>query len=192
MKKSRKVPKVRGFVAIEFALFDQIKGLWHELNELAQDPKCKLRVIPPGNLHLTLKFLGSIPEDQLGAIASVASQVAAKHKAVQLSCRGIGLFRNSIWVGIDTDDALTALALELDQAFALLGFSPEQKAFAPHVTVARLDKDAKLKLSALIEKYKSKEWGTIEVRAIHLYRSDTLPEGARYSILESYPLIKED
>ena len=189
MKKANKEPKLRSFVGIKFTLVEQIRPVLNELEDLALHPQSKLRVAPPDNLHITLKFLGPIPETQLGAVTSIVSQVVSQHKSMQLRSKGIGFFKSSIWLGIDNDDALAALALELDQAFALFGVSPELKAFIPHVTIARFNSDAKIKLSKLIDKYRETDWGTVEAKEVSLYRSDTLPEGARYTILESYPLI---
>ena len=192
--KPKDPPRLRSFIGIRFSLSDRIKLLSDELQLLAGDSKNKLRISPPENRHITLKFLGSIPQAQLAEVSALTAQVAAKHPAMQLSCRGIGFFRHSIWVGIDKNDALTALATALDQAFPLPGISPEQaeqKIYVPHITVARFAPDARIKLSSLTEKFKAMEWGAMDVRKIHFYRSETLPEGARYTILDSYPLTSE-
>ncbi|CAN0494718.1 unnamed protein product, partial [Discosporangium mesarthrocarpum] len=101
---------------------------------------------------------------------------------------GIGVFKNSLWVGIANNEQLTALAGELNAAGRLLGVADEAKGFVPHVTVARFGKDVRPKLSGLLEKFATTQWGSFSARKCYLYQSETLQEGARYSILKGYPL----
>ncbi|MDP6414878.1 MAG: RNA 2',3'-cyclic phosphodiesterase, partial [Gammaproteobacteria bacterium] len=192
MSRAAKPPKpkrVRVFVGLKFDLNDQIKPLMADLADCALDTGSKLRLAPPENMHITLKFLGSVLESNLGPIDTLLSQVAGRHQCMELQVKGIGFFKNSIWIGVAQSPELTALALDLGQGFSALGFQPEQKGFVPHVTVARFGRDAKIKLSSLTQKYADQDWGSLLSQDIQLYRSDTLPEGARYSVLNNYKLI---
>lgn len=191
-KREAKPSKLRCFVGIQFTLHDQIKALLNDLATCALDETSKLRIAPPENLHITLKFLGSVPETQLITIQSVLKQVTIKHRPLDLSYAGIGFFKNSIWIGVESNDYLSSIASGVDQAFSALGFSKELKPYVPHITLARFGNNAKIKLSELQEKYAGKLWGTIKVNKIHLYKSDTLPQGARYTILESYSIKHDD
>jgi RNA 2',3'-cyclic 3'-phosphodiesterase len=194
MKKSAKLRKpprparVRCFFGLEFALYEQLAPLLQDLAQVAEDPVSKLRLSAAANMHLTLKFLGSIPETQLAAIERVMQQLAPAHPPLQLHCAGLGLFKNSLWVGIEENEELHALTGDLDRACALLGIASEQNVYVPHVTVARFSPAARNGLSTLIPQYADKKWGDLLADQAHLYRSDTLPEGARYSIIDSYKL----
>ena len=194
MKKSaklRKPPKparVRCFFGLEFPLYEQLAPLLQDLAQVTEDSVNKLRLSAAENLHLTLKFLGSIAETQLAATELIMQQLAPTHPPLQLHCTGLGLFKNSLWVGIEENEELRALADDLDRACALLGIASEQTVYVPHITVARFSPAARNSLSTLIPRYADKEWGDFQADQAHLYRSDTLPEGARYSIISSYKL----
>ncbi len=192
MNRATKLPKpkrVRVFVGLEFNLHDEIKPLMVDLADYAAVTSSKLRLAPPENLHITLKFLGSVLESNLGPLDTLLGQVAGRHQYMELQVKGIGFFKNSIWIGMAERPELTALALDLDQAFSALGFQPEQKGFVPHVTVARFGREAKIKLSSLTQKYADRNWGSLLSQDIQLYRSDTLPEGPGYSVLNNHKLI---
>jgi len=181
-------PKQRLFVGIKFTLYEEIQPAIIDVARTLTDNKVKFRMSPPQNLHLTLKFLGSVLESDLRKIDSIVSHTATRHHAMELHCAGIGFFKNSIWVGIKDNSLLTALTLELDQAFVPLGIYTERKARVPHVTVARFGTGAKIVLAPFREKYFSRDWGLIPVREMILYKSETLEEGAKYSIINSYKL----
>ena len=181
-------PKQRLFVGIKFTLYEEIQPAIIDVARTLTDNKVKFRMSPPQNLHLTLKFLGSVLESDLRKIDSIVSHAATRHRAMQLHCAGIGFFKNSIWIGIKDNLLLAALTLELDQAFVPLGIYTERKARVPHVTVARFGTGAKIVLAPFREKYFSRDWGLLPVSEMILYKSETLEEGARYSIINSYKL----
>ena len=146
-------PKQRLFEGIKFTLYEEIQPAIIDVARTLTDKKVKFRMSPPQNLHLTLKFLGSVLESDLRKIDSIVSHTATRHHAMELHCAGIGFFKNSIWVGIKDNSLLTALTLELDQAFVPLGIYTERKARVPHVTVARFGTGAKIVLAPFREKY---------------------------------------
>ncbi len=180
--------KQRLFMGIKFTLYEEIQPAIIDVARTLTDKKVKFRMSPPQNLHLTLKFLGSVLESDLRKIDSIVSHAATRHRAMQLHCAGIGFFKNSIWIGIKDNLLLAALTLELDQAFVPLGIYPERKARVPHVTVARFATGAKIVLAPFREKYFSRDWGLLPVSEMILYKSETFEEGARYSIINSYKL----
>lgn len=184
----QKPPRLRCFFGIRFTLANEIAAMREELSALSADSPEAVRLAPDDNLHITLKFLGSVEESNLPTLESILKEVALRHGPMQLQVSGAGVFKNSCWIGIDEDAALTRLAQELDTACMAVGALKEDKAYLPHVTVARFGKDAKLKLSSVIQKFTEHEWGSIVVDRICLYRSDTLPEGARYTVISEAKL----
>lgn len=166
-----------------------LQSLLAELDLLVDDPASRLRIVPPANLHITLKFLGSVAEEKLGEIDTALKAVASKHEPMELEYEGIGVFKNSIWVGVAANEALHKLAASIDDACGALGYNKEQKPYVPHLTLARFDRNGKIKLSELREKFADKQWGSTQVDTVQLFKSETLPEGARYSVLSSYSLI---
>jgi len=154
----------------------------------AKDSELKLRVMPPKNLHLTLKFLGSIEPEQEPALSTILSTVAAQQSKFQLSSGGVGFFKDSLWVGINPSNELSDLVSTLNESLAAIGLQPETKPYIPHVTVARFAIVAKPKLQRIASRFENTQWGEINVSKFHLYRSETLTSGAMYYIINKYEL----
>lgn len=188
--RERKIkPKmVRCFIGIQFTLVTEIDPFRKTIANLAEVKETSIRLVPDENLHVTLKFAGSIEESKLAAIEGVMKQVAAQHEPMSLQSRGMGFFKNSIWVGIEENQQLSKLAADLNLACVPLGIAQEEKAYLPHVTVARLAKGAKSAVSQELDEFAGKSWGELLVSRICLYRSDTLPEGARYTVISEAEL----
>jgi 2'-5' RNA ligase len=186
-------PKLlRCFIGIKFPLLKQIDPLLKALAQPAGDSLLKIRVTPPKNLHLTLKFLGTIEPEQEAALATVLSTVSAAHSEFQINCSGVGFFKDSIWVGITPNNQLSDLVGKLNESLAAVGLEPETKPYTPHITVARFGALAKPKLLKIANRFEAKQWGEIKVNKFHLYRSETLPEGAMYYIINKYELAAAD
>ncbi|MDE2263459.1 MAG: 2'-5' RNA ligase family protein [Gammaproteobacteria bacterium] len=158
------------------------------------DPGCGGRPIPAGNLHVTLAFLGTVPERRLPELAEVARAAAGIPRsapaAASSSDESLELIfdRLEYWRAAQLLCALpaepparvAALARELQDALAGRGFAPDLKPFRPHVTVARkvMHASAAGRIDAVV-------WRFTELALIE---SRTLPEGSLYSVVESYSL----
>ncbi len=103
----------------------------------------EVRWIAPGNIHLTLQFLGAVPEERLDAIRQALAEVAATSQPLRLELRGAGGFPSArrprvVWTGVGGDaDALGRLVADLGRRLAPLGFAPEDRPFSPHLTHGR-------------------------------------------------------
>jgi 2'-5' RNA ligase len=146
-----------------------------------------LKVVPEGNMHITLKFLGDIGEDRIPAIAA-AIDAAAKRPSFSFKVKGIGAFPSEkdphvIWAGTEGAEGLGVMASELEESMAALGFPKEQRAFSAHITLARSrDRGARLAFSGLAE-FKEKEFGSVPVKELRLKKSVLTPKGPIYSDL---------
>ncbi|HTT81804.1 MAG TPA: RNA 2',3'-cyclic phosphodiesterase [Stellaceae bacterium] len=103
------------------------------------------RWVDAGNLHLTLRFIGEVGEDVAADIDAALARVKARPFMLQLA--GTGTFGgnrpHALWVGAERSPELTTLRDRIEQALIRIGLPPEQRKFAPHVTLARLrDADA--------------------------------------------------
>lgn len=174
-------PRLRLFAGIAC---DAVPALLTLLEELADLPEARqdagLRVVPPDNLHLTLKFLGMVPATRRAELEPVISRAAALCQPFDMPLRGFGCFSRSLWAGAEAGESLRALQLSLDSEFALLGFPRETLKFLPHITVARFGRHVRLPLSELTATYSDRHWGSPRINAIHLYQSTTHPAGAAY------------
>jgi RNA 2',3'-cyclic 3'-phosphodiesterase len=159
----------------------------------------------PESLHVTLKFIGERPDDALASIRQALSTVHGTAIAIQF--RGYGFFPTAksprvFWVGMQAGPELAALAAAVDGATSTLGIPKEDRAFSPHLTLARAaggsgsprrmaqDRPNRAfqrlheKLSAL----PSPEFGAITAREFFLYQSQLSPKGSKYTKLERFVL----
>ncbi len=154
-----------------------------------------VRWVQADALHLTLKFLGEVPERQVGAIEAALDRVAASVPAFDLELRGLGGFPKLenprvVWVGVHAPPELGRLASAVEQAMAELGFPREGRPFAPHLTLGRAERDARAsafrQLPRLAAEFDFS--ARISARSIDLMRSHLSPRGARYERLHAAPL----
>ena len=97
----------------------------------------------PGDLHLTLAFLGELPPDALPGLEDAARAVAAGHRPFTLRTAGLDGFADArrarvIWLGLEPCPVLEGLAADLRRALVARGVPFDPKPFRPHLTLARL------------------------------------------------------
>lgn len=187
---------IRCFIAVNIddALKDEIGK---SISGIKTD-KWDVKWVPSQNLHITLKFLGSITEDSIKEISERLSLVSSSNNQFSIRFFGAGIFPDIkrprvVWIDIINHDNLKKLQEKVEVSLATIGFERDNKLFSPHLTVGRLrsfrGRDALLKE---IETLKNKDFGNIEVKKISLMRSDLKPVGAQYSVLAEFPLKQED
>jgi 2'-5' RNA ligase len=135
--------RIRTFIAVE---------LGPSVIKRAGDLIDKLRVadaqvawVKPQQMHLTLKFLGDVPDTETPDICRVVEKAAGQIEPFEIICRGVGAFPDihrpkTLWIGIqDGAEELKALQAAIDDALkAELGYSREARGFHPHLTVGRV------------------------------------------------------
>lgn len=149
-----------------------------------------LRLVDPPNIHVTMKFLGDIPERVLEEVRSAVQKTATTAAPYDIVVHGLGAFPSMrhirvIWAGIRKGREETlAIQRELDRNLAKLNFKPE-KDFIPHLTIARVKSGvAKDKLAAILLEMSDADFGRSRVDAIELKKSKLTPNGPIYSTLE--------
>ena len=118
----------------------------------AQGLASKLRWSPTKNIHLTLRFLGDTSpaqrEEIIIRLQSLAAMTNPFTLSVDLSGAGIDGFPNLrqprvLWIGLGGElPELMQLQRQTEEVARSVGFAPEEKAFAPHLTLARAARDA--------------------------------------------------
>jgi RNA 2',3'-cyclic 3'-phosphodiesterase len=172
---------------------EKIASLIRELRDVDKNPKW----INPGNLHVTLKFIGEVAPEKAVEISDALATVQT-HQPVVVEFGDVGFFpdarRPSVaWVGIQPLQMLSSLAAEVNRVLASLGIPREEKPFVPHLTIARF-KETRLSpaLCAEIEKQKSREFGTLATCEFHLIESKRKSAGAEYTTLRSFRFAPEE
>jgi len=94
-----------------------------------------------GTIHLTLRFLGDIEDPE--PVAAAAAEVATRHAAFDVSVAGLGAFPDPrrprvVWVGLgEGEEAAKALAGDIEDAVAALGYPREDRPWTAHITLGR-------------------------------------------------------
>ncbi len=142
------------------------------------------------NMHLTLKFLGSIDEKEVAPAGRAMSESTGGATPITLLARGIGIFPSLrrprvIWVGLAGEtEKLTLLQGALEDALGAAGFPGENRAFSAHLTVGRVRERIDLKkLSDMIERFEKFESEPFAVDRVILFKSDLKPAGPVYTEL---------
>src|SRR5713226_7342362 len=186
---------MRLFVALDIdeEIRKQIEQFIEEVRGLAPD----VRWVTPESLHVTLKYIGEKPKEVVAEIEKAA---------------------RVFWVGIEGDDGLTQLAGKVEGSLAGIGIPKEERAFSPHLTLARggarigsgsgapgrrsgdrvNQKFAKLQqrlserlaepASEPLSEHPGPDFGTMAAREFFLYRSQLSPKGARYTKIARFEL----
>ncbi len=176
---------IRLFTGIACTGLPRVSELLQELEEAAPGLEHGIRVVPEENLHITLKFLGSADSSSIAHIAAVLDQIAESTVPFALRLAGADTFKDAVWLGIESCDAVGRLASAINHGLESLGFRAETRPFIPHLTLARLTQLTGPKLQTWLQQHQHETWDNLLVREIHLYQSETPPTSARYSILHT-------
>jgi 2'-5' RNA ligase len=148
-------------------------------------------------LHLTLQFLGAIPETRLPEFENALAEVCAGEAPCSLRAIGFGCFPNSerpriLWAGVNGDVVrFREMKSALDGKLSALGYVPEKREFHPHITLARIEHLKLREIEELNREVIADEgarFGAWEVEKVDLLRSVLSPTGATYSLLKSFAL----
>lgn len=183
---------MRLFVALEIPseVRENLAALLETLRAISKEPRC----VRPENLHVTLKFLGEVPETKLDSVRTALGQIRSK-RPVTLEFRGLGFFPNEkhprvFWAGIEASTNLVKLAEDIEGSMVKLGFPREQRLFSPHLTLARFERPGvPEKLRSAIAENTQREFGVLRTSEFHLFQSRLKPSGAEYTTLASFPFV---
>jgi RNA 2',3'-cyclic 3'-phosphodiesterase len=180
---------VRLFVALEIPTTtrENLATLIASLRAITREP----RWVRPDNLHVTLKFLGEVPEDQLAAVETALGRIRSD-QAVTLEFRGLGFFPNEkkprvFWAGIAASANLKTLAADIEGAMEKCGIAREKREFSPHLTLARLERPLPEALRKAIAENAQREFGSLQTGEFHLVQSKLKPSGAEHTTLKTIP-----
>lgn len=157
----------------------------------------------PEALHLTLKFIGEMDAARLDDVRRALAQVQGE--ATEVRFRETGFFPTAksarvFWVGVKADARLASLAHAVEDALERLGVEREQRAFSPHLTLARTgsgrpsrgrEDSANPTFKRLQEKLAAlpaPDFGAMTAREFFLYQSKLSPAGAQYTQLAGFAL----
>src|SRR6476659_9820942 len=98
------------------------------------------------NIHLTLKFFGNVALDRIPKISAAATRTTEQSARFQIEIGNTGVFPRAsrpqvLWIGVNDPSAqLSALQKTFEAECGTAGFEKEDRAYRPHLTIARLRK----------------------------------------------------
>ena len=146
------------------------------------------------NIHLTLRFLGEIDASDLEPLIQAVSDVAAKASRPALRAGRAGWFGSPreprvVWLGLQDNKELEALAGAIETSLLAAGFGAADKPFKAHLTLARPKKALPRPVDrAALERLTGEDWPLWEPRQVLIIKSTLLPEGPRYETLAALPI----
>jgi len=184
---------MRAFVAVE--LSETIRARLGELIASLRTTGAPVKWVEPKNLHLTLKFLGNLADDNVETAIEIMKQSAEGIGPFELAVSGAGAFPNLrrprvIFVEAhDAPRAAAELARRLNRKMTRAGVRKEDRAFRCHVTLGRIRKPGPVHaLAEKLEAVSGESFGTMTVDRVVLMRSELTPAGPVYSPVASADL----
>lgn len=190
---------IRVFIAFDFS-----EDIYSALDRITIDLKKQLeglpiRWVPIHNIHLTIKFLGNIPSNELDKLNNLLFEISNTIPSFKISLFGSGTFPSYqrprvIWIGLKSPPALEEFQRQLEERTSSQGFQAEKRKFSPHITIGRVAKNApKMEITEIgrrLENFKIGLIGTDCLSQVHIYQSDLKPDGPVYKKLYTASLFK--
>jgi 2'-5' RNA ligase len=189
---------MRAFIAVPLpsSLLDELGNLQHRLERRVPDRS--VRWVRPEGVHLTLKFLGDTPVAKLPAIRQALAAVARNAPGCTFTVGGLGCFPSPhrprvVWVGVqEPTGRLAAVQDAVEEVMAPLGYEPEGRGFAPHLTLGRIGRKTSrgdaARVGEVVASIDVAQLAEVAVTGFELIRSVLKPSGAEYTALAEFPL----
>jgi RNA 2',3'-cyclic 3'-phosphodiesterase len=180
---------MRVFIAVD--LPNEIRKTLADVQHELRDFSNSVRWVSPDAIHITLKFIGEMPEKRLEEIDDALTGFT--WLPFTITVRGVGFFPGTrsprvFWAGMEAP-TMKDMAEELDTRMERVGFDKEKRAFRPHITLARA-RDTRIdsSLVAASEPYEHYDFGSFVADRVFLFQSTLKPSGAVYEKLKEYLL----
>lgn len=147
------------------------------------------------NLHLTLRFIGSLQTAELPILINSLKKL--KFEPFELEVNGLGVFKRAqqsiLWAGVVATDPLRELKEHLEQLLEKdCGLIGVKGGYRPHITLARLKRSenslaVEVRLETLRLQMQQRSFGNFSVAGFSLFKSELRPQGAIYTVIHNYP-----
>ncbi len=184
----------RTFIAVE--MDDAVHAAAARLIRTLAASQADVRWVEPHNLHLTLKFLGEVPLEEIPAVCKTVARSVAGIEPFRLELVGAGAFPNvrrprTLWLGAEDGQVeMAALQQAVEHGLKKLGYRPEGRKFKTHLTLGRVRRAGPglAHLSELLAEHAAFPAGASPVEKVTVFASELTPEGPVYSALSRAPL----
>jgi 2'-5' RNA ligase len=182
----------RLFAAVKIHPSETFISLLYQFRQALRNENIKW--VEPNNIHITLKFFSETEESRIEEIKKQLMMVASRHTPFKFSIKGTGVFGSSynprvIWFGINENNALQHLSMDVLNSMATIGWEKDRQNFVPHLTMGRIKFiHNKNKLKELIDRYKDVAIQEEDLNEFYLYESILKPQGPTYNVLKTFEL----
>ncbi len=178
---------MRLFVAVEIEDENVLKGVVGFRDAVVACSRQRgIKGVEAENIHLTLRFIGEVPESYLPQISECVKR-AGEYVKFQVRIEGVGAFPSVsrprvLWVGITEGfDKLRVMRDGLEQCLRSYA-QPDREEFVPHITVGRVKGSFDVScLRNVLASYENLTFGSSQVTQVKLKRSVLRPEGPVYT-----------
>ncbi|KPJ56560.1 hypothetical protein AMJ49_04595 [Parcubacteria bacterium DG_74_2] len=163
-------------------------------------PELPVRWVKPENLHITLAFLGYLPDEELMEVFKITKEVAKKHNPFSINLTKIcygppkKMPPRMVWAEGEKSKGLAELQIDLENSLtgSKVSFEPEKRAFKPHITFGRIRRWEFRQIEPDERPEVNEDISLIfDVNSIEVMESQLKRGGAEYTILESFNLKEE-
>lgn len=186
--------KVRTFIAIELneSARRRLEEIQTELKKIDAD----IKWVNPKMIHLTLKFLGDVPQNDLDKVCAAIEEGLRDFSKFKFQINSLGCFPPKdlpriIWAGIDAgSDLLKQIAETLSTHVSAFCEEKNDKEFSAHITLGRVRSNKNvMRLVNLIKTAPPKLSEAQNIDHVTLFKSDLTPSGPIYSIIKTFKLM---
>lgn len=182
----------RLFLAIKIMASNQFLNTINELKQYLKHEN--IRWIKTENLHLTLRFFGDTPFDEIQRIIDAIAKAIENEKPFNIEIFNLGVFGSSyhpkvIWFKIKADEILKNLERRISSELKIVGFTKDRQNFVPHLTIARMKRLTDKNLfKEILKNYKEEFIQESKVQEVILYESILQRTGPIYKVIQKFDL----
>ena len=179
-------------IDIEPRLQNRIERIQQRLKRDLNLSGREVKWVRPGQIHLTLKFLGEVRDSLIPQVCDVMMRTATEYEGFDFRIQGLGVFGRParvVWAGCQVPPELIKLQTRLEDEFEEIGWDKEHRPFAGHLTLCRVKSAAAgRRLAKAVETYTDEFIGSVSVDQLVLYESRLSTAGPEYNAVCTAPL----
>jgi 2'-5' RNA ligase len=185
---------IRSFIAVPIG--EEVEKAVEAVEGELKRSRADVKWVRPGNVHVTLKFLGDVEAGRLGEISGALTKALEGARAFEATVSGLGTFPPNprrarvVYMGLSEGvDEMKDLARRVEDAMAGAGFERDSRPFKSHLTIGRVRRDAR-KLDGLGKSMEAAQYKPLKLNVdrVNLVKSELTPSGAIYTVQETFGL----
>lgn len=185
---------IRSFIAVPVG--EEVEKAVEVVEAGLMRSRADVKWVRPGNVHITLKFLGSVETARIDEISGALDRALRGASAFDAAISGVGTFPPNprrariVYMGLaEGVEEMRGLAGRAEDAMAKLGFEREKRPFKSHLTIGRVKRGAR-RLEDLGRSIDTAEYKPLKLRVdrVNLVKSELTPSGAIYTTLQTFGL----